>query len=498
MDPNSLKTEMKRLWKETFHDSDDYVDLIFDTYFDPELVAWHEADGRLVSALLGIPYTFRQGSRSLRALYLCGLATDPAFRRHGIMDSLLNDINAKGAEMGFAFSFLIPADEGLHRFYLNRGYSFATFRVPDRYVSSHDFERSYLNMLNAEQRMTGELKKRYFNTLSVEPLGLTIDELNEVKIFDKNSDKKESESVFEKIEKLEAEIDSQNSSENNSENGSENGLGCCLINRPAKRQKSEKKCSLDLTKNDELISALYGVMRMCESGNDYLVLAHSPMDFLTAVKENLISGGEVVWCRSRCDRVPTGLAFVTLSDGEVSVPYILSTDRCSLFRMLDFVKKQYPDKSMTVYRFPEQVNRKGIVASFYSGAMRDAPSVGTVNVVDRVTDIAANAPVYGMARILSVSEILKFLKLDPKDPKYSILVNGQKWASEGFESENQNKTAVGESSGKSSRKSSRKTTMSLTMEQLQQILFRRKDTDPLMGDLLGLPRLALNMALLLD
>lgn len=498
MNPNSLKTEMKRLWKETFHDSDDYIDLVFDTYFDPELVAWHEADGRLVSALLGIPYTFRQGARSLRALYLCGLATDPAFRRQGIMDSLLNEINFRGAEMGFAFSFLIPADEGLHRFYLNRGYSFATFRVSDRYVSSHDFERAYLNMLNAEPRMTGELKKRYFNTLSVEPLGLTIDELNEVKIFDKNSDKKESESVFEKIEKLEAEIDSQNSSENNSENGSENGLGCCLINRPAKRQKSEKKWSLDLTKNDELISALYGVMRMCESGNDYLVLAHSPMDFLTAVKENLISGGEVVWCRSRCDRVPTGLAFVTLSDGEVSVPYILSTDRCSLFRMLDFVKKQYPDKSMTVYRFPEQVNRKGIVASFYSGAMRDAPSVGTVNVVDRVTDIAANAPVYGMARILSVSEILKFLKLDPKDPKYSILVNGQKWTSEGLESENQNNQSVGKPSRKSSGKSSKKTTLSLTMEQFQQILFRRKDTDPLMGDLLGLPRLALNMALLLD
>lgn len=494
MNPDSLKTEMKRLWKETFHDSDDYIDLVFDTYFDPELVAWHEAGGRLVSALLAIPYTFRQGSRSLRALYLCGLATDPAFRRQGIMDSLLYEINAKGAERGFAFSFLIPADEGLHRFYLNRGYSFATFRVPDRYVSSHDFERSYLNMLNAEPRMTGELKKRYFNTLSVEPLGLSLDDLKEIKIFDKNDDKKESESVFEKIEKLESKIDSENSSENDSKSG----LGCCIINRPKNDPKSEKKSTFDLSKNDELISALYDVMRMCESGNDYLVLAHSPQDFLTAVKENFISGGEVVWCRSRCDRVPTGLAFVTLSDGEVVVPYILSTDRCSLFRMLDFIKKRYPDRSMTVYRFPEQVDRKGIVADYYSGVMPAAPLVGTVNAVERVADIAANAPVYGMARILSVSEILKFLKIDPKDPKYSILVNGQKWTSEGFESEIKNKTAVGESSGKSSRKSSRKTTMSLTIEQLQQILFRRKDTDPLMGDLLGLPRLALNMALLLD
>lgn len=37
-----LKQKMKGLWVDTFHDSEEYVDLIFDTYFNPELVEYEE------------------------------------------------------------------------------------------------------------------------------------------------------------------------------------------------------------------------------------------------------------------------------------------------------------------------------------------------------------------------------------------------------------------------------------------------------------------------
>jgi hypothetical protein len=45
-----LKQKMKGLWVDTFHDSEEYVDLIFDTYFNPELVEYEEQGGEVVSA----------------------------------------------------------------------------------------------------------------------------------------------------------------------------------------------------------------------------------------------------------------------------------------------------------------------------------------------------------------------------------------------------------------------------------------------------------------
>lgn len=58
MDKDVLKVQMMKLWKETFHDSDNYISLVFDTYFFPEFVAYRECNGRLLSAMLAIPYDF--------------------------------------------------------------------------------------------------------------------------------------------------------------------------------------------------------------------------------------------------------------------------------------------------------------------------------------------------------------------------------------------------------------------------------------------------------
>ena len=56
-----LKSKMMQLWKNTFHDSDAYISLVFDTYFNPDLIAYNEENGKLVSAMLGVPYEFGNG-----------------------------------------------------------------------------------------------------------------------------------------------------------------------------------------------------------------------------------------------------------------------------------------------------------------------------------------------------------------------------------------------------------------------------------------------------
>ena len=58
MDSKELKNKLSKLWKDTFHDSDDYVSLIFDNYYDPCFSECEETGGDVVAGLVGIPYEF--------------------------------------------------------------------------------------------------------------------------------------------------------------------------------------------------------------------------------------------------------------------------------------------------------------------------------------------------------------------------------------------------------------------------------------------------------
>ena len=165
MSSAELKNKMKALWKDTFHDSDDYINLVFETYFNPDLLEYEEVNGDVVAALLGVPYSFGNADRSVRGLYLCGLATKPQFRSRGFMTRMLARINEKALKAGFAFTFLIPADPGLRKFYRDRDYVNAFYRVVDNYTSLHDFDREYESVLLEQKEKVSVLKRKYYESL---------------------------------------------------------------------------------------------------------------------------------------------------------------------------------------------------------------------------------------------------------------------------------------------------------------------------------------------
>lgn len=165
MNPTELKRKMSRLWKDTFHDSDEYVSLVFDNYFDPDLAAFEIAEGEIVAGLIGVPYNFGNAGASVSGLYLCGLATKPQFRSRGIMTRLLTEINEKARKLGFAFTFLIPADAGLRKYYHDRDYVNAFYRVVDNYTSLHDFDREYESLLADQKEKVAVLKRKLYASL---------------------------------------------------------------------------------------------------------------------------------------------------------------------------------------------------------------------------------------------------------------------------------------------------------------------------------------------
>lgn len=121
------------LWKKTFYDSDEYIQLVFDSYFKAENVIYHIDGDRLVAMMLCIPYDFRAATAAddslmLRGVYLCGLATLPEYRRRGIMSNLMREAERLWSCRGKDFLFLIPADNGLREYYARMGYSTCSFR----------------------------------------------------------------------------------------------------------------------------------------------------------------------------------------------------------------------------------------------------------------------------------------------------------------------------------------------------------------------------------
>lgn len=122
MDINEIRIQMKNLWKKTFGDSDEYIELIFSTYFNKEYIEYRIINDQIVAAMLAIPYNFNYVGQVIKGLYLCGLATSQDYRGQGIMSELIESINNRFSNGGITFSFLIPAEQSLIKFYQNKGY----------------------------------------------------------------------------------------------------------------------------------------------------------------------------------------------------------------------------------------------------------------------------------------------------------------------------------------------------------------------------------------
>ncbi len=145
------KRDMMELWKETFHDSDRYINLVFDTYYRPEN-AFMVYDGeRLIASLLGVEYEFKSKEKggikeNLKGLYLCGLATHPAYRRRGIMGRLIREAEESAKSRGFSITFLIPADDHLRKYYEKKEYKTFSFRMHKQIERLPDIRKTKLNI----------------------------------------------------------------------------------------------------------------------------------------------------------------------------------------------------------------------------------------------------------------------------------------------------------------------------------------------------------------
>ncbi len=316
-----------KLWSEVFHDSEQYVKLVFDTYYDIDNVEVCVDDTRhVVSSLLAVPYRFRCGDtdnfesccdRMSKGLYLCGVATEPSHRGKGIMHSIMSDIEKRARENDYDFTFLIPASEILRRLYRKHGY----ISLPGKVECMVDYCKEGIETdgetikftyigdeLNCHVEIEGDklsVLEGYVERYNVEMLNIS-----EVE-FEKFSEENRAVSLkeFDSCMKVD-------------------GSGC---------RESETWCE-DRDKLT-LLRSCYRFMLERESEDAPLTILQGWRDFIAAVRENNISGGRVVVLQN-CDCKPFAIIFCYIEREEscIDIRYAASRSEDCLGLLLLYLK----------------------------------------------------------------------------------------------------------------------------------------------------------------
>ena len=118
-----IRFETRHLWERSFSDPRAFIDLYFREKYRKERNETIVRDGRVVSALQKLPYPMTYGGAMLPASYISGACTDEEYRRRGLMSELIRQTHCTMQHEHAAFSFLIPADTELFKYYAKFGYT---------------------------------------------------------------------------------------------------------------------------------------------------------------------------------------------------------------------------------------------------------------------------------------------------------------------------------------------------------------------------------------
>ena len=423
METKILKQKMMELWKNTFHDSDKYISIIFDNYFNIDNIEYIEDNGILMSALLGIPYEFSNGVSTLKALYLCGLATSNEYRNKGIMSNLIERINKRAKDNGYAFTFLIPASETLKIYYSNRGYYNAMYIIENRYTSIHNFHNEYISSLSKDDTRIKRIKINYYEKIFTESLS---------------------------------------------------NPGKDIIN---------------------LISDY--IIRKEQSVTNYTCLLHSKKDCIAIINENLSSGGNIILCKSDNNNI-TGVLFAVCNNNRIEVKKIYFDNSCTFYKLLGHIKEMYPQLPMSVMMFPEEMEQETLFTTKNTKAYYNYPSGNSYGVIEEEHNKRVQAKTYGMARITNCREVLKFITDGRNDEKFSILMNDPNSGHSLIKCPaTDSDTSIKQIYSSLAEFPKNENTV-LSLNEFSDIIFRRKDYSSIIKEAIGIPRIACNIALMLD
>ncbi|MCM1319477.1 MAG: GNAT family N-acetyltransferase [Muribaculaceae bacterium] len=531
MDP---KSQIIKLWKDTFHDTDEYVSLVFTTYYNEDNCFFKIIDNNVVSAMLCIPYNIvydykniknhniqciagsidysckyynqydnQQYSKNkeydnkeiIQCAYQCGLSTKPDYRRRGIMYALIDETNRKLLKKGFALSILIPSNEHNKLYYTKSGYRPITFIRNERYTSEHIFIHDF----TLSKRCSENIYDAY------------ISDCYECTLYDINN-------IIEEY---------KNIKQNNNHDKS------CDINNL--NNQAKKNSSIDIVDYKKKLFIWYNELFKYING---CRVEHSFADFKAVLEENFISGGKILVITNR-NSEPLGMLFCCyIEEDDVTIQLLVSESEEAELILLQALKSFIPQNAnislrrYNTYSLPDISTPKAIgqnisplgSTNIGNHLTRKSPSCSQLyepykiveggqtpdsKIVTTTSSVSVDGlqKSYAMAKILNVAEVLKFAaKLNPNS-EFSILITHDEFKeNEGFYSVKAGKMEfipmedISEDVYKNiiDKCSSDFRWYNISVNELASFLFRPELKYPVIEEAIAIPRLPINIALMLD
>lgn len=138
--PEEIKQQTRELWKLSFHDSEEFMDIYFSEKYQDKSNLTLRSDGRITAAMQLLPYRMTFYGTVVHAGYVSGLCVSETERGQGQAGRLLKEAHRRLFQQGSVLSFLIPGNEELRHFYEQEShgnYWTSTFRKETEITIEH-------------------------------------------------------------------------------------------------------------------------------------------------------------------------------------------------------------------------------------------------------------------------------------------------------------------------------------------------------------------------
>ncbi len=120
--------KMKALWRETFGDSDEFIDTFFSDFYKPSKTLLAFESGELVSMLYRMDVNVKYFKKKLKCAYLYGVATKLEERRRGHFTRLHGKMLEELRDRHYDAVIVLPENESLYSLYRDIGYNISLKR----------------------------------------------------------------------------------------------------------------------------------------------------------------------------------------------------------------------------------------------------------------------------------------------------------------------------------------------------------------------------------
>lgn len=118
-----MKEKIRSLWKLSFNDSEDFLNLYFDKRYKDDITMVIQEGEDVVASLQMIPYPMTFLNDVIPTSYISGACTYPSYRNKGVMKELLHNTFKKKYTDNILVSTLIPAEKWLFDYYRKFDYT---------------------------------------------------------------------------------------------------------------------------------------------------------------------------------------------------------------------------------------------------------------------------------------------------------------------------------------------------------------------------------------